>query len=216
LAFAGIKTLIQKKLDKGKWNLGPITPGGIRLLTDTTGNLIGIVTVPVNPGDDPLIPNPSDAVDPFYLGGSLIQIPYLSTPKTLKNYVTLTSIITGVNSVVTFHEQDDSAAQGADYDVPSGSELHMLRLLTWITAASISYGIGYGDTGVAEGTTFPTTPKRFAQLISTDQLPLREETANKMFTRDIMYIIPAGKFPFLNKDVTTSTLSVQAFCIEVA
>lgn len=236
MAFAGIKTLIQKRLDKSKWNLGPITPGGIRLLTDSQGNLIGLVTVPVNPQDtSPIAPgssgnvgllnssgvriNPAQAVDPFAKLGGVMQLPYALTALTNPVFITLTGMITSTNNIMSLE-----SPSGTDYSVPASKLLYLTKMvISAIHTTAVYFALGYADTGVADGTTDPTTPIHIIgiNVASGMKSPYSVQVSTAAVDRppigefDILAKIPAGKFPFFEAETDNTTKAMVCYGVEV-
>ena len=229
MAFAGIKTLIQKRLDKAKWNLGPITPGGIRLLTDSQGNLIGLVTVPVNPQDaDPLAPgssgnvgllniagvrvDPAGPVDPLGFIGDQggAQLAYSGTKSNGKVVVIGQQTEATADTFVTLHNEDDT-----DYQVPSGKTYSIVQALLRCDLTD-GIGLGYGDTGVAQGTSAPTNHVVFPWTKASNQILglLVVATVNTQLVINIAGEVPASKFPVLSYGNASKSVYIQIIGIE--
>jgi len=216
MAFAGIKTLIQKKLDRDKWNLGPITPGGIRLLTDSGGNLIGIITVGVNPQDAaPLAPGSTEAasvIDPFAFigdnGGA--QLGYSGTKKNGKVVVIGINVQSSTDTYVTLHDEE-----GNDYQVPTGKVFSCVQA-NLMEALLDGVGLGYGDTGVALGTSAPTNHVQFPWTNHGDTQTgmLVVTTVSVKETINIGGEIPAGKYPVAHFGAASNIVSLMLVGIE--
>ena len=207
-----VKLLLQKRLDTTKWPVGDSPPGGIRYLSDGQGNLITILTTSINPNDaEPIGPGSQEKaseVDPDFLVGGLAKIPYTITKKVNPVFKALSIFIGSTNNVGTLE-----SPFGTDYSVPASKELIIYRYFFQASAASINWGLAYGDDGVAAGTTDPTTP---IWILGGDNLPsLVNETANKQYHEDIYASVPAGKFPFAEVSATSANKFVHILGVEV-
>jgi len=218
-----VKLLLQKALDPTKWPIGDSGqgPGGLRYLTDGQGNLVAIVTTSVNPNDTaPIGPGSAEAaaeVDPI-LRALGHQIPYTATKKTNVVFKALIGRITGTNNIATLE-----SPAGTDYQVPVSKTFFGTHAdFSAIHTGALYFAIGYGDDGVADGTTDPTTPiwvigtnnasgskSPYSVQVSTaavDHPPIGEF--------DIYCEIPAGKFPFFEAETDNTNKEIMLYGFE--
>ena len=92
---------------------------------------------------------------------------------------------------------------GTDYQVPSGKTLYITKIIAGTNAGSADFAIGYGDTGVANGTTPPTN---FVQITPNRMYPFKyvNGSGSSGVTTDIdVWIpIPALKYPCVRSNGT--------------
>ena len=174
------------------------------------------LTALLDPTTDPMsivAPASSSSVtkDPFAnIGG--IEWNYTQTAKTSPRPITLTqAFATATNTYVSLE-----SPAGTDYSVPVGKEFMWLKLKMLTGATNLPTGNaltwGYGDTGVAEGTSAPTTevdicyaanvgPAYGTNTIVDILAPMNNASPFPISdpTGQFLGIVPAGKFPFVRK-----------------
>jgi len=151
----------------------------------------------------------SDLVDPEVLLAEFAKLPYVIAKATNPVFVTLNVAITGANTFMTFE-----SPVGTDYDVPASKKLRVYKVI-WQGAVVATYlSLGYGDDGVADGTSAPTNIVR--QIGSGNSgSALAVFVINQPEKESISLDIPAGKFPVANKNNTNGIFSATLFGVEV-
>jgi len=180
--------------------------------------LLGNFVVPVSviKPTDGTFPDPSSAtpVDPFAdIGG--IQWPYALTAKTSPVIVNVgQKHDTTTDTYVTLE-----SPSGTDYVVPASKVFHWMELFVSFGAsvpADLSWG--YGDNGVAPGTTAPTNAVFFPEQ-NWIQSTLGTNTCIRMpagllsggapvgdgGSHNFLGSVPAGKYPFIFKNAAGVT-----------
>jgi len=211
LGFAErVKLLLQKRLDSTKWPIGDQPPGGLRYLSDGQGNLMAIVTTSVNPNDaSPVGPGSQESAaetDPILTLHEEIQLPYTAVKFTGVAPFSATAPVEGTNTIMTFEHP-----AGTDFSIGATKTGMITRVLYYGSVAGTWVKIGYGDDGVAEGTTDPTTPVWLLGENAAGESPLVVTTADVPYVSKVALEIPAGKFPFVELPATNAIKPVHIF-----
>jgi len=136
---------------------------------------------------------PDEEVDPHIILGGSLQVPYSISKFTNPVFKTLSASLITTNNIGSFE-----FPEGTDYSVPTGKKLDVYRAIG-LSAIVTELVLGYGDDGVAPGTTDPTNPVFVIGSNTTGtnlSSPLGLPTVGKSETFDIHFPVPAGKFPF--------------------
>ena len=102
------------------------------------------------------------------------------------------------------------APVGTDYPVTAGKTLYITKLIWKSDGAGATFGIGYGDDGVAAGASAPTTP-----VNRTSSLVFACAAADTTYSEDVFIPIPAEKYPYIYTSGTAGRTQVVLLCLEV-
>ena len=179
---------------------------GLVALVDPTTNPMSIVAPASSAADK----------DPLIKLGEWAELQMTLANKTNPVFKTLMAWIStdGVNGRYMTFESPSLT----DYQVPTSKVFLGLKLVANAEAtANSEIGLGYGDTGVADGTTAPTTP---IYLIGEDPANSRGtpyvcSTAWLPFEWLIYISVPAGKFPFLTRAALGNVTNAVVYGVEV-
>jgi len=145
-------------------------------------------------------------------GSGQVSQPIELTPKKNGKIVVIgQSILINTNTRVTLETED-----GTDYQVPTGKTFTLVQA-NMTARAVLSAVFGFGDDGVAEGTTTPTNAVFFpwtqTQSIGVSILTVTTAQVNQEFR--LAGSIPAEKFPFMGNNVTANfTMAMQIIGVE--
>jgi hypothetical protein len=147
---------------------------------------------------------PTNANRHLQLGGSTtnsLTVPLTELPNTVAFELATTVPVAGDYFAFICYNRTQAAL---GYQVPAGKTLYILGPANAFASGSL-YIVGYGDTSlVAERTaTAPTNPVYFAPSATRYVQTLQVAQAGSMYGN---YAIPAGKFPFIRVN-TTSTFN---------
>ena len=152
-------------------------------------------------------------VDPLALigTGSQLQVPHNFTKKAnSKEIIIGAEIVTATNKYTTLEQP-----KGTDYSVPTGKELLIFDVLAQAGKVTTPMNIGYGDTGVSEGTVAPDAtvfPPGFNTTATVSVLHLTTIDVPQHISVSI--IVPADKFPVLIAIDTATAGSVVCTGVE--
>mgnify|MGYP001571637590 CR=1 FL=1 len=168
-----------------------------------------VLTINIDPATGDMVAPGAGAIDPTISIGDVVDIAFTLAKKTTPIFKSLIAIITTTNTIMTLEDPG-----GTDYQVPSGKVFYFLKVIFSSGASAINFGLGYGDTGVANGITEPTAPV-FLMGNTSAQSPLSIDVANKPYEIPVYASVPAGKFPFANTVATSATKMLHAIGVEV-
>jgi len=151
-------------------------------------------------------PLPAEEVDPLIILHEEIQKPYTATKETGIVPFSANTRITGVNTIMTLE-----SPAGTDFSVGASQTAIITRILYTSSVAGVFVQIGYGDDGVAEGTTDPTNPVFVFGEGGAGETPLIVTTADTPLVGIVALEIPAGKFPFVEVPATNAFKPVHVF-----
>lgn len=178
-------------------HVGSIQQGAVQL-KDSTGVII----------------NPATKIDPkWILGGVEFDLAASGvTPKSLIGHIVETR--TGSGSIQRWATFDDQG--GTAYQVPTGKKFFGAYIIISGDTATVTVGLGYGDTSVDDAdTTNESAPTNAVDLIGESQesvmnSPLTNDNADKGDKYDIFLHIPASKYPYMT---TQHGESIDTWCV---
>lgn len=210
---------------KGEWTTEfeasrlPYVPGPVELIqfkndVAEAGKSIFVTKMKVPNLSAAPPPLPAEEVDPHLVLGTnpFVELAIGLTKKTgAKEVIFGCTIQTAANTIQTMEIFD-----GSDYSVPAGKETMIYKEFTVNRDVVVTWQIGYGDDGVAEGTADPTNPvfPPFMPDGGTASGIGQSTTVSVVEEFNFPLRIPAGKFPFIQNTDVDKTFSIVCLGVE--
>ena len=155
------------------------------------------LTMAVDPASNPMDLQSSTDVDPTFGDRDAVSLPFTATKFSNLITKTLHAVAIADAAVSTFMTFEDP--DGTDYSVPSNKVFRANRVY-WLGSATNAFiALGYGDNGVAAGTTAPTNEVITLGNTGTTLTVLTVQTISLLHQLALQYTVPAGKFPHVRK-----------------
>ena len=196
---------------------GPVTEISFKNDTAESGKSIFVTAYKISRLAPPMMPPAPPGtgtksqiqVDPEVLLAGLAKLPYSISLATNPVFVSMNVAMSGANTFMSFE-----SPVGTDYTVPANKKLELFKL-QWQGAVTATYlTFGYGDDGVANGTSAPTALVRQIGSGNTGS-PLVVDVVARLYEASVYASVPADKIPMVNKNNTNGLFSVQAYGVEV-
>lgn len=150
--------------------------------------------------------------NPVVLLGGVAQLAIALGVRKNPVFFTLMGEITGANSIMTLEDKD------GDHEVAASKELFMYRAAWATLTAGLTFALGFGDDGVADGVTDPANP---VFVLGRDNVgggmksSYFNTAASATNEFDILARVPAGKFPFVETNTNNASKSIIIYGVEV-